>query len=66
MSDAQRTRLIAEACDAVLHSRLPSHEADVACREVWRRWCSYRMPAACERVRQMTQSAADGGSSTSP
>ena len=46
MTDAQRTRLIAEAGDAVLQSRLPSLEADAACEEVWQCWSSYCMMAA--------------------
>jgi hypothetical protein len=50
----QRTRLIGEACDAVLRSGRSSHEADVVCRELWRRWCRLRDGEACERVRRMT------------
>lgn len=50
----KRTRMIAEACDAVLRGGLPSHEADAACAETWQRWCRLSDVAACERVRQMT------------
>jgi hypothetical protein len=49
----RRRRMIAEACDAVLRSGLPSHEADRVCSETWQRWCRLRDVAACERVRRM-------------
>jgi hypothetical protein len=58
-SAEEQTRLIGEACDAVLRGDLPSHEADAACAETWRRWCGLRDVAACKRVRRMHEQAAD-------
>jgi hypothetical protein len=56
VSDAERTRLINESCDAVLRGGGESPEADAVCARSRRSWCRYSHVAACERVRR-TESA---------
>jgi hypothetical protein len=50
------TQLREEGCEAVLHGAAESSEADAACRELWRRWCTDRADAAaCARLARIAE-----------
>jgi hypothetical protein len=55
----QVTRLIAEACDAVLRGGGESVAADGVCAATWQGWCRGRDIDACERRHQLPAGVRD-------